>query len=64
MAPLTSRAQKMAISWRIGALDSADSRGWAGFREGLHHLGLEAGRNVHIEFRWSDSQVESSAIGK
>lgn len=30
-----AEAQAPPRVWRIGALDAADSRGWAGFREGL-----------------------------
>src|SRR6266496_1264283 len=57
-APLAAEEQETRKPWRIGALGSAESRGWAGFREGLRDLGLEMGRNVNIEFQWSGGQVE------
>ena len=57
-APLVAEAQEAGKAWRIGTLDMADSRGWAGFRDGLRNLGLEVGRSVNVEFRWSGSHVE------
>src|SRR5262245_61311821 len=56
--PSVARAEEAERPWRIGALDSADSRGWAGFRRGLRDLGLGEGRSVTVEFRWSGDQVE------
>jgi putative tryptophan/tyrosine transport system substrate-binding protein len=55
-APLAVRAQPPAKVRLIGTLDAADSRGWAGFRQGLNDLGWDDERRVAIEFRWNGAR--------
>jgi len=57
-APLAAEAQAPPRIWRIGTLDAADSRGWAGFREGLRDLGWANGQKVVMEPRWTSGQAE------
>ena len=54
--PLFGEAQSPAKVRLIGALDAADSQGWAGFRQGLRDLGWNDERHVAIEYRWNDGR--------
>jgi putative tryptophan/tyrosine transport system substrate-binding protein len=59
--PLAARAQQPALPV-IGYLDSkvaaASSHQVAGFRQGLNEAGFVEGRNVSIEFRWAEGQLD------
>jgi putative ABC transport system substrate-binding protein len=59
--PLAARAQQRATPV-IGYLDSKVAAGAshqvAGFRQGLSEAGFVEGRNVAIEFRWAEDQID------
>jgi putative ABC transport system substrate-binding protein len=62
--PLTARAQQSSKVPRIGLLDplsrsSPAGIGWAeAFRSGLHDLGYVEGKNIVIEYRWSEGKYD------
>ena len=55
--PLTARSQP-ARTYRIGVLGSENAPVWEGLRQGLRDLGYDDGRNVTIEWRWSEGRAE------
>src|SRR2546429_3660693 len=59
--PLAARAQQTAPS-TIGFLGPASADGYApyveGFRQGLSAAGFVEGRNVIVEYRWADNQLD------
>jgi putative ABC transport system substrate-binding protein len=59
--PLTARAQQAAVPV-IGFLGPASADGFAsyveGFRQGLSAAGFVEGRNVAVEYRWADNQLD------
>src|SRR5262245_47059053 len=62
--PLAARAQQSSkVQW-IGFLDplsraSLIGMGWAtAFRLGLHDLGYVEGKNIIIEYRWSEGKYD------
>lgn len=64
-APLATDAQPAGRVHRIGFLGvgSASGSGTAGpnlaaLRQGLWDLGYEEGRNLVIEYRWADEQLD------
>jgi putative ABC transport system substrate-binding protein len=63
--PLAARAQQPGAMRRIGVLmayPESDSEGQAfftAFREGLQKLGWAEGRNIRIDARWANTDVES-----
>jgi putative tryptophan/tyrosine transport system substrate-binding protein len=58
-APLGTFAQRPAKVPRIGVLGNIESPPWDGFRRGLRELGYVDGRNVTIEWRWSEGMMDS-----
>jgi putative ABC transport system substrate-binding protein len=59
--PLAARAQQPAMPV-IGVLYGVSAEAWvermAGFRRGLGETGFVDGRNVVIEYRWADGQLD------
>jgi putative ABC transport system substrate-binding protein len=59
--PLVARAQQQAMP-TIGflAIPSRDTYGYLvdAFRQGLKEMGYVEGRNVALEFRWADNQID------
>jgi putative ABC transport system substrate-binding protein len=60
--PLAARAQQPGVIPAIGFLDptspDAFPLGVAGFRRGLKEAGYVEGRNVTIEYRWAEGQLD------
>jgi putative ABC transport system substrate-binding protein len=58
-SPLAARAQRAALPW-VGVLcsGSPESIAVAGFRKGLSESGYIEGRNVAIEYRWAQNQID------
>jgi putative ABC transport system substrate-binding protein len=57
--PLAGRAQQTAtpVIGFLSAVSPSNGRSWVGgFHEGLAEAGYEEGRNVAVEYRWSESQ--------
>ena len=62
-ASLGADAQPTGKVYRIGYLSTGSAsttytRPLDAFRQGLHELGWVEGRNVHIEFRFAEGQVD------
>jgi putative ABC transport system substrate-binding protein len=59
--PLAARAQQSPVAV-IGYLGNASPEAWTSrlqaFRQGLREAGFVEGRNVAIEYRWSDGQYD------
>jgi len=57
--PLAARAQRVALPW-VGVLCSGlpEPIAVAGFRKGLSESGYIDGRNVAIEYRWAQNQID------
>src|SRR6516165_2038255 len=59
--PLAARAQQSAtpVIGFLGAVPPSNVPKWLdGFRQGLAETGYEEGRNVAVEYRWSDSDYD------
>jgi ABC-type uncharacterized transport system substrate-binding protein len=61
--PLAARAQQPSKVPRIGLLEPLSrsnlTEGWAeAFRSGLHDLGYVEGKNIVIEYRWSEGKYQ------
>jgi putative ABC transport system substrate-binding protein len=58
----TARAQLTGKVYRIGFLGPANASSWAGYiaalREGLRELGYEEGKNLVIEYRWAEENLD------
>ena len=65
--PLAARAQQPRPMRRIGVLTSSDeadheAQSWiAAFREELQKLGWAEGRNIEIDIRWANTNIDSMA---
>ena len=61
-APLAIRAQQPGKVYRIGFLGIANASSWASqiaaLRQGLRELGYEEGRNLVIEYRWAEQDLD------
>ena len=57
-SPFITFAQRPTKIPRIGVLGNEDSPPWEGFRRGLRELGYVDGRNVTIEWRWSEGRTD------
>ena len=55
--PLTARSQPPR-TYRIGVLGNENAPPWEGLRQGLRALGYVDGRNVTMEWRWSEGRGE------
>src|SRR5262249_59100314 len=62
--PLAARAQETAMAV-VGSLFSVSAAQWedriAGFHRGLGETGFVDGRNVTIDYRWADGQLDRMA---
>src|SRR5919197_1786162 len=60
--PLAARAQQSGKIPRVGFLGNSTAALEANlvgpFRNGLHELGYEEGRNILIEYRWAEGKYE------
>lgn len=57
-SPFITFAQQPTTLRRIGVLGNEDSPPWEGFRRGLRELGYVDGRNVAMEWRWSEGRTD------
>jgi putative tryptophan/tyrosine transport system substrate-binding protein len=57
-APLAAGAQQAGKIHRIGVLGNENNPPWDGFRRGLRDLGYVDGRNLSIEWRWSEGKPD------
>jgi putative ABC transport system substrate-binding protein len=57
-APLTVEAQQAGRIYRIGVLGNENNPPWDGFRQGLRDLGYVDGRNLSMEWRWSEGKTD------
>jgi putative tryptophan/tyrosine transport system substrate-binding protein len=61
-APEAAGAQQTGKGYRIGFLGPANASSWARYiaalRQGLRELGYEEGRNLVIEYRWAEEDLD------
>ncbi len=57
-SPFTTFAQQPAKFHRIGILGNENSPPWEGLRRGLRDLGYVDGRNITMEWRWSEGRPD------
>ena len=56
-SPFPTVAQQHAKLHRIGILGNENSPPWEGLRQGLRDLGYVDGRNITMEWRWSEGRA-------
>jgi putative ABC transport system substrate-binding protein len=56
--PLAVEAQQASKVYRIGVLGNENNPPWDGFRRGLRDLGYVDGRNLSMEWRWSEGKPD------
>ena len=57
-SPFTTVAQQPTKLHRIGVLGNVDVPPWEGLRQGLRDLGHVDGRNITMEWRWSEGRPD------
>jgi len=57
-APLAAEAQQAMKVYRIGILGNENNPPWDGFRQGLLDVGYVDGRNLSMEWRWSEGKPD------
>jgi ABC-type uncharacterized transport system substrate-binding protein len=57
-APLAAEAQQAMKVYRVGVLGNENNPPWDGFRQGLRDLGYVEGRNLSMEWRWSEGKPD------
>jgi len=57
-APLAAGAQQAGRVWRIGMLVNSDGPLVEVFRQELRNLGYIEGRNILVEYRWHEGDVD------
>jgi putative ABC transport system substrate-binding protein len=61
-ASSTAKAQQTGKLYRIGLLGPANASSWARYiaalRQGLRELGYEEGKNLVIEYRWAEEDLD------
>lgn len=55
--PVLANAQSGPKGYRIGVLGNENTPPWEGLRQGLRDLGYVDGRNVTMEWRWSEGNT-------
>jgi putative ABC transport system substrate-binding protein len=58
VVPPAANTQPAAKIYRIGVLGNENSSPWEGFRQRLRDLGYIDGRNVTMEWRWSEGKTD------
>jgi len=56
--PFGTLAQQPTKVFRIGVLGNENNPPWEGFRRGMRELGYVDGRNVTIDWRWSEGKTD------
>ena len=56
--PVAAEGQPAGRVWRIAVLGNENNPPWEGFRQGLRDLGYVEGRNVTMEWRWSEGKTD------
>jgi putative ABC transport system substrate-binding protein len=57
-SPFITFAQRPTKIPRIGVLGNENNPPWEGFRQGLRELGYVEGRNITVEWKWSDGKPD------
>jgi putative ABC transport system substrate-binding protein len=52
------KAQQAMKVYRVGVLGNENNPPWGGFRQGLRDLGYVEGRNLSMEWRWSEGKPD------
>lgn len=60
--PLAREAQPAEKIARIGVLGNSPGPPWEAFRRGLRDLGYIEGRNISIEWRWTEGRLERAPV--